>query len=199
MKKILIATKNKDKFVIVVDIFKKIGLQNYEFVNLHDLSIDDNIEETGDITQRAEQKAKFYGNIAKKLSIAGLVAIIGIDDGIKLPKNDNANPNSKEITSGILSGELVEKGDIVWIVRAFVIYVLETGKIVSSTTLIPFNFLGNSEDVKWMDEKYPLSLVLGRVNDFKPVAEISNKESSDYYLKYSKYPLQEMFVKASVL
>lgn len=199
MKKFLVATKNKDKFLIAVDIFKKIGLQNYEYINLHDLGINDNIEETGDIIQRAEQKAKFYGDIAKKLSVAGLVAIVGIDDGIKLSKNDNANPNSKEITNGILSGELVKKGDIVWIARAFVIYVLETGKIVSSTTLIPFNFLGNSEDVRWMNEKYPLSLVLGRVNDFKPVAEISNKESSEYYLKYSEYPLREMFIKASVL
>lgn len=198
MEKILVATKNRDKFTIVVDIFRKLGLRDYEFVNLHDLGITDEIEEVGSIIQRAEQKAIFYAGIINRQPAIGVRLVVGIDDGIKLPNDDKASPNSKEITRGILSGQLVKKGDIIWIVRSFVIYVAEDGNVISSMTQIPFSFLGNSKNVSLEDEKYPLSLVLGMMNDFRPIAEISSEESSKYYLKYSEYPLREMFAKCAV-
>ena len=199
MNKILIATKNRDKFVIAADIFKRIGLQNYEFVNLHDLGIVDEIEEIGSISQRAEQKAEFYGEIAIKLPVTGLAVVIGIDDGIRLTNSDEASPNSKEITEGILLGKLHKKGDTIWIARSFSVYVRGDKSIVTTETQIPFIFLGNDNKIRLKNEQYPLSFVFSMMNDFRPVAEVSSKESNDYYLKYSESPLREMFLKAGIL
>ncbi len=50
---ILIATKNTDKFEIVVDILRGIGLNNYQFSSLVDFNISEEMEETGTTENRA--------------------------------------------------------------------------------------------------------------------------------------------------
>lgn len=59
-KTIVVATKNIDKFRIVVDILLGLGAIDFTYCNLTDLKITEEMEETGTIEDRAKQKALFY-------------------------------------------------------------------------------------------------------------------------------------------
>jgi len=191
-KKILIATKNSDKFLIVTDMLKELGLKNYEFINLHGLNIRENLKEKGTILDRAKQKASFYQKIIVKKKIPGITAVLGIDDGIKLLSRKTVASNSKQITDKILSGELVSVGEIVLIARAFALNLTEDGAKDACITNMPFIFLGNEENIEREEEKYPLSRVFGLLNGKKSITATSENECLKYYLKYSKKELNNL-------
>ncbi len=188
-KLILIATKNKDKFLIVSNMLKRVGLKNYKFINLQSLKIHEDVKEKGTIMQRAKQKADFYQKIILEKKITEVIAILGIDDGIKLFNRKRINSNSKEIADGILSGKLSSIGNIIFVVRAFALNLMDNKIQTTCITHIPFVFLGNIKNVKRNKEKYPLSHVFGMQNRKKSIIETSEKECLEYYLKYSKKEL----------
>ena len=187
--KILIATHNKDKYEIVRHLIKKC---NYDFVfhSLSDLNIDDEVEETGGVKDRAKQKAEFYWNIVK--DNFDIDCVIGIDDGIDFTAQGEGKANTKEITDKILHNNFLEKGKWVWIKRAYAVVGANLDLRVFFTS-IPFIFLGNEEGITREEGKYPLSYVLGLVkNPQISVAQMDFKESIDYYFEYSADELQSM-------
>ena len=82
MEKILIATKNKDKFEIVTKILNKINNLSYEYYSLYDIkNLEKSDKEEGNIEVRAYNKAnQIYSSIKDN----DFKYIIGIDDGIKM-------------------------------------------------------------------------------------------------------------------
>jgi hypothetical protein len=189
-KTILIATKNNDKFLIVAGMMKQLGLNNYKFISLHDLNIKEDLKEKGTISDRAKQKANFYQKIILKKKIAGITAVLGTDDGIKLPGRKTAASNSKQITDKILSGELISIGETVSISRAFSLNLTAGNARNACVTDIPYVFLGNEENIKREEEKYPLNRVLSLSNGKKPLAATNEKECLEYYLKHSRKELE---------
>jgi len=87
MKKILIATTNKDKFKIVSYILRRAGISEdlYEILSLNDINYDGpDIIEVGDILKRARVKAETIKNFFQNEIYD---YFIGIDDGIILKGN----------------------------------------------------------------------------------------------------------------
>lgn len=191
--KILIATKNKDKFYIVSDMFKNLGFIDFEFVSLLDLKITQDIKESGSILARAKQKASFYQGMVQKKHISDVMAVMGIDDGVKLLNRKATYRNSKHITDEILSGKLISMGEVVTIIRAFALNSTDGKKCAVCVTNIPFIFLGNGENIKRIEGSYPLSYVFGLLNSKKSIIETSDKKCLEYYLKYSKKELTQLF------
>jgi len=191
MKKLLIATKNIDKYKIVTSMLDKILLNKFSYSNLTNLNIDYDVEEMGTITERAVQKAKTYwkylieNNLVKDFS-----AVIGVDDGIGLSKDDGGNPNSKELTDKILSGKFIEQNKNVWTKRAFAIY--NDNLVKSCLTSIPLTFLGNHDNTIREDGKYPLSKVLAPINGDKTMSELPFTVAIDYTFKYSEEKLTSL-------
>lgn len=60
---ILVVTKNKDKYRIVVDILVCSGFDKFQYCSLTEFNITEDMEETGSIENRAKQKALFYKKI----------------------------------------------------------------------------------------------------------------------------------------
>lgn len=188
--KLLIATKNLDKYKIVTNLLLRCN-SNLKFYNLRDLNIDSNIKEVGTIADRAKQKALFYQKYLKQNSmIDNIDWVIGVDDGIGFSKKDEGNPNSKELTDKILSNQCVNTGDKVWIKRAYSV-IGKNNQIMVCTTSIPFIFFGNRTSVKRQDNKYPLSRVFGVIDDNArlTIAEMDFNDSLDYYFKFSEKEL----------
>lgn len=192
-KTILVATKNGDKFAIVSGILARLGLNEYEFIDLYDLNITENMKEKGMISDRAKQKADFYEKIVIKKKIPKIIAVLGIDDGLILPGRKKTSSNSKELTDAFLSGKLISVGDIVLLARAFALNVLGSKKHAVRITKIPFEFLGNSENIEKTEEKYSLNDVFGLCGNGRSVNTTSEEKCFEYYLRYSRKELVELF------
>lgn len=192
-KTILIATKNKDKFRTVSKILSHLHLGNFRFVDLHDLGVEDDIEERGSIIERAKQKADFYGGIVYKNKVSNVNAVLGIDDGLKLYGNEEILCNSKEITDGILSGKKIKKGDVIIVARAYALKPAKGIKTHTCITEIPFQHIGNSEKIKRIEEIYPLNHVLGFVGEKRTIIKMPEDECIEYYCRYSKKDLKDLF------
>lgn len=186
LKKILIATKNNDKFLIVAGLLKRAGLKDHSFVTLRDLDIREDIEENGSILNRAKQKADFFEKIILRNRIAGIEAVLGVDDGLKLPGRKRIISNSKEITDRILKGEIIPAGEIITIASAFVLKVPSKNIQVACVTGIPYVYLSNKENLKREEGKYVLNFVVGFLGGKKPLSAMSGKKCFDYYYKHSK-------------
>lgn len=191
-KKILIATKNKDKFLVVVGMLKQLGLEDYKFINLEDLDIQEDVKEKGTILNRAKQKAVFFERVIVKKKITDIVAVLGIDDGLILPGRKKIISNSKEITDKILTGKIISAGDIITIARAFALNLLNKNIQFACITGIPYTYLGNKGNVKREEGKYVLNYVVGFLGSKKPLVAVNNEECLNYYFKYSKKELNKL-------
>lgn len=191
-KKILIATKNVNKFSIVSDLLKKAGLENYEFINLHDLSIEEDLEEKGSILNRAKQKADFFTEVIKKKKINDIAAVLGKDDGLILPGRKKIFSNSKETTDQILEGKIILAGEIITVASAYALNFLD--KNIQKTCVIKHSYiyLGNKENIRRKEGMYVLNYVVGFLGSKKPLSAESEEECLNYYYKYSKKELNEL-------
>lgn len=179
MKKILIATRNKDKFRIISKLLKSV-FTDYKFNNL------DNVEkeiidrkETGDIINRSYIKAK---NVYDCLDEQKYDYIVGIDDGIKI--RGKILENVKDYIKDIIDDKLLDENEIVYIVRAYTFF-NKNGKSYSFITEIPFKYKKIDYDLKIEKDSYPLSHVLASLDKNIPVIKLNENESNDYYLLYS--------------
>ena len=187
MKKILIATRNKDKFKIVSKLLGTKNFYDFEFYSLEDIEevIVDKKEEY-DITNRSLQKAlNVYDNLNKNI----YDYIVGIDDGIILKEKIIANV--KDYIKPIIDNKYLSENEIVYIIRAYT-FINKDGKQKSIITKIPFKYKKLEKNFKIEANSYPLSYVLTPINYSKVVAEQSDEEANDYYLKYSKNKLDEV-------
>lgn len=184
---ILVATQNKDKFCIVVDILERIGSQKYNYVSLVNFNITEDVKESGTTEERAKQKVLFYKNICEKKNLLGnVIAIVGVDDGIFIKKEGFSTAESKEITDQILSGTRINIGDEIDIRRSYFLTNIKTKEELSCTTNIPFQFLGNPNGITRQSGKYPLSYVIGHLNSDVKVADNSNNSNIDYNVIHSQ-------------
>ena len=186
MDKILIATKNKDKFEIVKRILNTI-LENCEYYSLYDLNeIVKDEKEIGNVQQRAYAKAKqVYDNIKEN----EFMYIIGIDDGIEM--KGKIIENVKEYINDIIEDRYLKEGEIVSVVRAYCFMNIH-GNYKTVTTKIPFEYKKLNKKIEIKQNSYPLSNVLKPLDSNKTVVEMEDNESNEYYLKYSKSVIEEI-------
>lgn len=188
MEKILIATKNKDKFEIVTKILNKINNANYKYYSLYDIkNLEKSDEEKGNIEERAYNKAnQVYSSIKKN----DFKYIIGIDDGIKM--KGILRENVKDYIEDIINDKYLSDGEQVEIVRAYC-FMNEKGEYKTITTEIPFKYQKINGNLKIKENSYPLSNVLRPLISDRTVAQMDKNENNQYYLQYSEKKIREVF------
>lgn len=180
MKKILIATRNKDKFKIVSKLLSTNEFKEYSFYSLNDIENIVDKKESGDVINRSKEKAK---NAYESIKNNDFEYIVGVDDGIKI--KDEMIENVKDYIKPIINDELLKVDEIVYIVRAYTFY-NKSGNNYSILTKIPFKYKKVPTDFKIEENTYPLSHVLCPVDSTKSVVELTEEESNKYYYNYSK-------------
>lgn len=180
MKKILIATRNKDKFRIVKKLLSTNNFKNFDFYSLDDIKEEIlDKKEIGDIENRSLQKAKNAYDVLKE----SFDYIVGVDDGIKI--KGNVIENVKKYIKLIIEDDFLEEKEIVQIVRAYT-FINKEGIFKSIVTEIPFEYIKLQTKINISENSYPLSYVLSPIGTLKTVVELSEEESNLYYLKYSQ-------------
>ena len=187
MKKILIATKNKDKFEIVTRILNKINNASYEYYSLYDIkNIEKSDKEEGNIEERAYNKAnQIYSNIKEN----DFEYIIGIDDGIKM--KGILRENVKDYIEDIINDQYLSEGEQIEIVRAYC-FMNKKGEYKTVTTEIPFKYQRYNGSLKIEKNCYPLSNVLRTLTSDRTVAQMDKDENNKYYLHYSEKKIKEV-------
>ena len=175
MRKILIATTNKDKFKVVSEILKSLGLKDFSFYNLAEIGQVSKCIEKGPIQERAKQKAEEFKALMKDFDI-----VLGVDDGILLPNALEINPELKKIMKQIFNDNLLKENDKVSICRAF--YFITRQKEYSILTKVPFVY-HKKKEVLISPNSYPLSQVLCPLGSKKAVADMNELEEIEYHLK----------------
>lgn len=184
MRKVLIATSNQDKFHIVSQLLKCSGLSQCEFVNLKMANLKSVLTETGTIEERAKCKAFEF-----KKELQNYDVIIGIDDGILLPRAGAINTELKKITKQIIEEKILKSGEIVKICRAY--HFITRQNELSTVTIIPFSYKGNDNAVM-KPNSYPLRQVLSPLSANTLLSAMSESETMGYYLTYSKENLEKI-------
>ena len=188
MKKILIATKNKDKFKTIKQVLGKIAKKEYEYYSLYDIEgIQKDEKENGTIDKRAYNKAN---QIYQSLPNNDYEYIIGIDDGIKL--KGILRENVKDYLNEIINNNYLAEGEQIEIVRAYC-FMNKSGEYKSTIIEIPFKYKKYNGDLKIEENTYPLIHVLTPIDSDKPVSEISNEDDINYCLKYTIEKVKEIF------
>lgn len=186
MKKILIATRNKDKFKIISKLLSTNNFKDAIFYSLND--IEENIvdkKETGDVINRSLEKAlNAYNNIKEDYDY-----FIGVDDGIKL--KGKMIENVKDYITPILEDKYLTTNEKVYIVRAYT-FIDKKGNHKSIVTEIPFEYKKLQEKFDILENSYPLSHVLSPVGSTKVVLGLKEEESNAYYLEFSKNKFDEI-------
>ena len=185
MKKVLIATTNKDKFDAVSNIFKRTIFKEdkYEIIKQSkDMNIPDE-KESGTNIERARQKA---------LKEYNFDYIVGLDDAIRI--KGRLEPNIKEYINKLLFDNYLSDGEEYAFNRAYCI--IDKNKKMYETALdIPYTYHSLKEDYKLEEFTYPLSKVAYPIGDNRPVCELNDEEATNYYLKYVKNNILRLNIK----
>ena len=185
--KILIATKNKDKFDIINRILNKIDGVNYKCYSLYDINnFNKDDKESGDIKERAYKKANQIHISNKKEKFK---YIVGIDDGIKI--KGVLTEDIKKYIKDIIEDKYLKEGEQIEIVRAYC-FMREDGSYETIVTEIPFKYKRIDSEIEIKENTYPLSNVLMPVDCNEVVAKMSKEENNNYYLKYSEKKIKEV-------
>lgn len=194
MKKILIATRNRDKFQIVKRLFETSIFEEYQFDNLNDLNINVNDKvESGSLESRSfEKAANSYVNIQEN----EYEYIVGIDDGIKI--KGIIYEDVKKLVNLILNHGLLSDGEIIYMVRAYTFF-NQKGESYTITIDIPYRYQRLNYELTVEENTYPLNYVLAPINSDKTIAEQDFEESNQYFLSYSydKFHEVKSFFEAS--
>ncbi len=175
MKKVLIATNNKEKYAIVSFMFQSLAKFEISLLSLSDLSIKISGEEFGDLSTRAKKKVHelmLAYNDYSKFDI-----VVGVDDGIRL-FGESINPNVKDF---LKTNNNLNIGDRVEICRSIYFYIPKCKKYVEHFHSIPFEYIGlqNSNS-----SCYPLSLMLAPIGSKVPIGNYDANTANEYYLYY---------------
>lgn len=178
-KKILFATKNHDKFEVVINLFRNAGYIDYDFEYLVSIKLPcAEIKEIGTIIDRAKQKAKYINSVLKENNTYFDV-VVGIDDGIMI--GDEIKENVKDLILPIIKGELLKDGEIIYICRAF--FIISGNKTKKIFTKIPFKYK-KTDNIEIKENSYPLSRTLTTIDNEIFVSDMNKQEENNYYLKY---------------
>ena len=170
MKKILLATSNKDKFKIVKYILQRAGLdkEEYEILSLKDIGYNGPEEkEYGTIAERAKRKA-----LSVKDNISNYNEyefIIGIDDGIEL--KGSIRENVKDHINMILYENYLEENESIIFPRAYCC-VDKDGSTFEIVARIPYRYKPNN-NLKVEPNSYPLSQIAAPLNSDKSLTRVA--------------------------
>ena len=189
MKKVLIATTNKEKYDAVSKIFKATIFPETNYIILSLRDIDEPIKdekESGSNIERARQKAN---NAYNQLKNKDFDYIVGLDDALKI--KERIEPNIKEYLNKILFENYLSDGEEITFNRAYCIYD-KFGQIYETTADIPYIYHPLKEEYQLEQFTYPLSKVAYPVGSNKPISDITGEEEINYYLKYVKDKIQNI-------
>lgn len=187
--KILVATRNKDKFNLVVTllsstIFKNVNTEYYNLDNLEE-EITDKVE-SGDVIERSFGKAI---NAFSSIKINTFDYIVGIDDGIKL--KGEIKENVKDYVKDIIEDRYLQSDELIYIEKAMT-FINKDGKRKSIIIEIPFKYRKLDTSIQLVENSYPLNHVMVTLNSNKSVAEQTLEEANQYYLTYALEKLEEV-------
>ena len=187
--KILVATRNKDKFNLVVTllsstIFKNVNTEYYNLDNLEE-EITDKVE-SGDVIERSFGKAI---NAFSSIQINTFDYIVGIDDGIKL--KGEIKENVKDYVKDIIEDRYLQSDELIYIEKAMT-FINKDGKRKSIIIEIPFKYRKLDTSIQLVENSYPLNHVMVTLNSNKSVAEQTLEEANQYYLTYALEKLEEV-------
>ena len=188
MKKVLIATTNKDKFDAVSKIFSRTLFPKEEYVierMTDEMNIPDE-KETGNNVERARRKALLAYDALKNY---GYDYIVGLDDAIRI--KGVLEPNIKEYVKRILEDNYLADGEIYAFNRAYAI-VSKNKKLYETAIDISYEYHALKNDFKLEDHTYPLSKVSYPIGYDKPICELNEDEEIAYYLEYVKEGLMSL-------
>ena len=187
MRKILIATRNKDKYKIVSKLLSAKTFKNFKFISLNEIKEDIiDKKEVGDIENRSYEKAI---NVYKSLKNNIYDYIIGIDDGIEI--RGNIIENVKEYIKAILDNKYLKENEKVYIVRAYT-FINKKGKFKIIFTKIPFKYKKLEKQIKIEENSYPLSHVLTPIDSNQRIIDLDEYDTNKYYLNYSEDKFNEV-------
>ena len=187
MKKILIATRNKDKYKIVSKLLSAKTFKNFKFISLNEIKEDIiDKKEVGDIKNRSYEKAM---NVYKSLKNNIYDYIVGIDDGIEI--RGNIIENVKEYIKAILDNKYLKENEKVYIVRAYT-FINKKGKFKIIVTKIPFKYKKLEKQIKIEENSYPLSHVLTPIDSNQKIIDLDEYDTNKYYLNYSEDKFNEV-------
>ncbi|MCB9799047.1 hypothetical protein H6758_04990 [Candidatus Nomurabacteria bacterium] len=182
MKHLLIATKNQDKLNIICALIDKLAPSKFIFSDLKSAEIDCEIEETGSILERSEQKAREVFGILSEKQKQQFWAVLGIDDGFDLKQDGPGDPDSKTFAHALLVGKAASIGETIWIKRGFAL--CNRSGMQSIMTALPFRYVGNPNGVSAKEDGYPLAKVLTPIVGNVLHSQMSKTDLVDYYEKY---------------
>ena len=187
MKKILIATRNKDKYKIVSKLLSAKTFKNFKFISLNEIKEDIiDKKEVGDIKNRSYEKAM---NVYKSLKNNIYDYIVWIDDGIEI--RGNIIENVKEYIKAILDNKYLKENEKVYIVRAYT-FINKKGKFKIIVTKIPFKYKKLEKQIKIEENSYPLSHVLTPIDSNQRIIDLDEYDTNKYYLNYSEDKFNEV-------
>ena len=187
MKKILIATRNKDKYKIVSKLLSAKTFKNFKFISLNEIKEDIiDKKEVGDIKNRSYEKAM---NVYKSLKNNIYDYIVGIDDGIEI--RGNIIENVKEYIKAILDNKYLKENEKVYIVRAYT-FINKKVKFKIIVTKIPFKYKKLEKQIKIEENSYPLSHVLTPIDSNQRIIDLDEYDTNKYYLNYSEDKFNEV-------
>ena len=187
MKKILIATRNKDKYKIVSKLLSAKTFKNFKFISLNEIKEDIiDKKEVGDIKNISYEKAM---NVYKSLKNNIYDYIVGIDDGIEI--RGNIIENVKEYIKAILDNKYLKENEKVYIVRAYT-FINKKGKFKIIVTKIPFKYKKLEKQIKIEENSYPLSHVLTPIDSNQRIIDLDEYDTNKYYLNYSEDKFNEV-------
>ncbi len=184
--KILLATTNKDKEEIVKRILKSTIFKDAIFYNLEDIPPITELEEIGDIINRAKDKAL---NVYNQLLNNEFDFIVGIDDAIKI--KGKVIENVKEYLNKIINENYLEENEIIYMLRAFTL-INKLGKEKTILTEIPYEYKSSKEKLTIKKNSYPLNYVLYPINSNESIANLDKEESNNYFVSCIKNNLNEL-------
>ena len=191
MKRILIATTNKDKYDAVSKLFRNTIFPSdlYEIVKLTDeMNVPDE-KEHGDNIERARQKAL---NAFNHLRDYNFDFIVGLDDAMFV--KGRIEPNIKEYLNKILFEHYLDDGEEYAFNRAYCI-IDKTEKRYETTANIPYIYRSLTSEFKIEDHSYPLSKVSYPIGYDIPICDLDEEHEIDYYLQYVKDALMSLDIK----
>ncbi|MBQ3408680.1 MAG: hypothetical protein IJH12_05725 [Clostridia bacterium] len=188
MKKILIATTNKDKYKIVKYLLARAGLNEAEYMyqSLEDISYNGaDKKEQGSIEMRAEMKARA---IKEYLKDNDYEYIIGIDDGIYI--KGGLQENIKDYIKKILYENYLSNGEEYAFYRAYCV-ITKDGEVFKTETKIPYSYKAK-ENAELKPNSYPLSQISVPVGYDKALTDLSEDEANEYTWNNSKEKIIEL-------
>ena len=191
MKKVLIATTNRDKYNAVSKIFKKTIFPDdeYEIQKIDDRMNLPDEKECGTNVERARSKAL---NAFNHLKEYGFDYIVGLDDALFI--NGKLEANVKDYLNKILYENYLNDGEEYAFNRAYC--VIDKKKNMYEVDLkIPYIYHGLKKDYTIKNFTYPLSQVSYPIGYDVPISELNEDDEINYYLKYVKDGLLNLHIK----